>query len=170
VSIRGIHTWEGTCTARWPYVIFYIEIAVLVALMIAAIVTGIGSLFISALAVGVSSLAILLFTKITVQAGPDGLTILYGPLNWPRQNFQLDDIEHATVIDDLNPWKWGGWGYRGTLRIFRRAAVNLRRGPAIRLDLTRKRVFVVTVDQPALGVNVLNQAIEMRPKRPGLDD
>ena len=160
-----MHTWESTCTARWPYVIFYIEIAVFLGLAIAAVATGIGALFISALAVGISSLVILLFTKITVQTGHEGLTVLYGPLSWPRQTIPLDDIEHASVMDDLNPWKWGGWGYRGMLRIFRKAAVNLRRGPAIRLELTKRRLFIVTVDEPALGVNVLNQAIELRPKR-----
>lgn len=42
----------------------------------------------------------------------------------------------------------GGWGYRGSLRLFRYAALVTRSGPALELILTNRRRFVVTVDQP----------------------
>lgn len=37
-----------------------------------------------------------------------------------------------------------------------RAAVVLRRGPAVRLDLGDGRTFLVTVDDPENGAGVLN--------------
>ena len=144
-----------------------IEVVVAVTFLVVGLVADVSGLLIAALIIALTVFPVVLFAKIAVTAGPHGLTIAYGPFGWPTQTIALDDIEHASVMDDLNPWKWGGWGYRGTLRLFKRAAVNLRRGPAIRLDLTRRRLFIVTVDQPALGVNVINQAIELRPKRPG---
>jgi len=109
-----------------------------------------------------ATIPVMAFTKIRVTCGDQGLTIDYGVLRWPSQTIELDRIDSASVIE-VKPIQWGGWGYRGSLRLFRRAAVNLRKGPGIRLDLKRGRTFVVTVDEPALGVNVLNQAIVMRP-------
>lgn len=49
-----------------------------------------------------------------------------------------------------------GWGYRGSRRTFGRAALVLRTGPAIRLDLTDNRTFAVTVDDAATGAGLLN--------------
>jgi hypothetical protein len=144
-----------------------ILVVVAVTSLIVGFVADLPGLLIAAPIIALAAFPVVLFAKIAITTGPQGLTISYGPFGWPTQTIVLDDIEHASAMDDLSPWKWGGWGYRGSLKLFKRAAVNLRRGPAIRLDLTRRRLFIVTVDQPALGVNVLNQAIELRPKRPG---
>ncbi len=57
---------------------------------------------------------------------------------------------------DAKPRDWGGWGYRGSLFLMKQAAVVLRKGPAIRVDLKNGKVFVVTVDDPTQGVAVLN--------------
>jgi hypothetical protein len=67
----------------------------------------------------------------------------------------LEQIVGASVID-LKPREWGGWGYRGSRRAFGRAAVVLRAGPAIRLDLTDRRTFAVTVDDAATGAGLVN--------------
>ena len=48
----------------------------------------------------------------------------------------LEDIVQVTVLD-VRPLQWGGWGYRGSVRLFHQAAWVLHRGPGIRLDLTR---------------------------------
>jgi hypothetical protein len=47
---------------------------------------------------------------------------------------------------EVDPRRYGGWGYRGSLRLYRRAALNLRKGAGLRLELHDGRVFVVTVD------------------------
>ena len=54
----------------------------------------------------------------------------------------------------------GGWGYRGSLRLFKRAALVTRRGEALELTLTRKRRFIVTVDDPAVFVAALDLKAE----------
>lgn len=155
MSIRGTHTWEGSCSAGWPFLLMKLGLAM--ALVFFAL-----GLILPAVIALLATIPITAFTKIRVTCSDRGLTIKYGALRWPTQTIALDRIDKASAID-VNPVQWGGWGYRGSLRLFKRAAVNLRKGPGIRLDLKRGRTFVVTVDEPALGVNVLNQAIVMRP-------
>jgi hypothetical protein len=90
--------------------------------------------------------------------GADGLRIGYGPIHLPRTHVPLDRMAVATAID-VRPMRWGGWGYRGSLRWFRQAAVVVRGGPGIRVDLRDGRVFVVTVTDAATGAAALNEAI-----------
>jgi hypothetical protein len=52
----------------------------------------------------------------------------------------------------------GGWGYRGSLKLFRRAAVVTRLGEALQVDLTGARRFCVSVDDPAAFVAALDGA------------
>jgi hypothetical protein len=52
--------------------------------------------------------------------------------------------------------QWGGWGYRGSLKLMKQAAVVLRAGPGLRLDMTGGRVFVVTIDDPGTAAALLN--------------
>ena len=82
----------------------------------------------------------------------------YGMLPWPRTSIDVVEIESASAID-VRPMEWGGWGYRGTLTLMKQAAVVLRAGPGIRLDLTDGRVFVVTVDNPEPAVALLNAEV-----------
>lgn len=113
-----------------------------------------GLLWIEALLIATGVLVRALAT-ITVRADRDGLRVRYGILPWPVTRIGIDRIDRAAVID-VRPMEWGGWGYRGLLSVMRSAAVVLRAGPGIRLDLTDGKVFVVTVDQPRDGVAVLN--------------
>ena len=85
-----------------------------------------------------------------VVEAPDGraLEILYGPWGLARQVFAAGEIESATARR-LELGQIGGWGYRGSLRFLKRAAVVTRRGAALEVHLTGGRVFVVTVDEPA---------------------
>jgi hypothetical protein len=96
---------------------------------------------------------------ITVRADDRGLGIAYGPLGWPRQRIALDRIEQATPID-VRPSQWGGWGYRGSLRFFRQAAVVLKAGPGIRLDLKGGKVFVVTTPDAETAAALLNSGLD----------
>jgi hypothetical protein len=56
---------------------------------------------------------------------------------------------------DLRPRDWGGWGYRGSLRLAGRAGWVLRAGEALELTLTDGRRFAVTVDGAAGAAEVL---------------
>ena len=104
-----------------------------------------------------AGVACLSLASIRVSADAGGLRVKYGVLPWPVTNIAADRIEAASVID-VRPMEWGGWGYRGMLTLMRQAAVVLRAGPGIRVDLADGRVFVVTVDDPETGVAVLNAA------------
>jgi hypothetical protein len=62
--------------------------------------------------------------------------------------------------------QWGGWGYRGSRRLFRKAAVVLRAGPALRLDLADDTQLVVTVDDAESGAGLLNDLLAREPGAP----
>jgi len=85
------------------------------------------------------------------------LSILYGPGGLVRQRFASGEILTATC-EQLSPLKSGGWGYRGSLRFFKRAALVTRRGEALVLSLDGGRTFSVTVDGPDDFVRALGAA------------
>ena len=111
-----------------------------------------------ALPVALLLLVYLAFGWIRVSVDARGLRIRYGVLPWPVTSVPLDDIRQAERID-LRPLEWGGWGYRGSRKAFRRAAVVLRGGDAIKLQLTDGREFAVTVDDAATGAAVLTDLL-----------
>jgi hypothetical protein len=79
--------------------------------------------------------------------GPS-LEVAYGPGGFVRQVFGPQRIVSATK-HDVSFAQSGGWGYRGNLRLLRRASLVTRRGEALELDLVDGRRFIVTVDDPA---------------------
>jgi hypothetical protein len=95
------------------------------------------------------------FSSVHVVVGAAGLQVRAAFLPWPRVHFPLDEIESATA-SDIRPMAWGGWGYRGSVRLFRRAAWVLRGGPALEVRLTGGRRFLVTVDDAEEAAAVLN--------------
>jgi len=60
----------------------------------------------------------------------------------------------------VRPMKWGGWGYRGSLKLMNQAALVHRAGPGIRLDLDGGKIFVVTIDEPEQPVALLNAMVD----------
>jgi hypothetical protein len=104
------------------------------------------------------ALATSLLASVSVRADEKGLHLRYGPFNWPKQTIPLDRIRTASAID-LKPSEWGGWGYRGSLKILKRAAVVLRGGPALRVDLHNGAKFAVSIGDSETGAAVLNTAI-----------
>ena len=87
-----------------------------------------------------------------------GLQVAYGPLHWPRTRIGTNRIESADVID-VHPTQWGGWGYRGSIKLMKRAAVVLRRGPGLHLRLRDGSEFAVTVNHPEPGADLLNRIL-----------
>jgi hypothetical protein len=102
--------------------------------------------------------AIFLFTRIVVRVVKSefgrSLEIVYGPGGVVRQVFEARDVEGA-YARNLSFAEMGGWGYRGSLRLIRRAALVTRRGDALELELSRRRRFIVTVDEPDNFVSAL---------------
>lgn len=87
---------------------------------------------------------------------PEGrnLDVLYGPNGVVVQTFEAHEILGASVVQ-APVWRMGGLGYRGSLTLFKRAALITRRGDALALELTRGRRFIVTVDEPQSFVDAL---------------
>jgi hypothetical protein len=83
------------------------------------------------------------------------LEVLYGPGPIVRQRFRADQIERASA-HHLNFTPIRGWGYRGSLRFFKYAALSTRRGDALLVNLSGARRFVVTVDEPESFAEALN--------------
>ena len=142
--------WSGAVTARWP-----LAAATAVVACGAVVALTVGDRW-AGLALVAAGLPVAALSHVQVYADRRGLTVAYGPLGWPRTRLPLVDIAAAASID-VRPTEWGGWGYRGSLRVLRRAAVVLRSGPGIRVDLHDGRVFAVTVDDAATGAAVLER-------------
>jgi hypothetical protein len=107
------------------------------------------------LAVG---LALVSFISVDVSISEQGIRVRAGAVHWPRVELGLDEIERARAVD-FKPMANGvssGWGYRGSLRLFRSAAWVLRAGPALELDLTGDRHFTVTVDDADEAAAIVN--------------
>lgn len=104
-----------------------------------------------------SSLLVLTFAHDRVRI--DGRYLhVRGWLPLPSVRLPLEQVESVDVID-LEPMRWGGWGYRGSLRAFGKAAWVVRSGPGLVLHLTRGRTFAVTVDQADDAADVIRSRI-----------
>lgn len=143
--------WSATLLNRWM-------LALGAALAVAGFAVGLLADWVLAIALLAASVVLLLFGAIRVSVDRGGLHVHYGVLGWPRSFVAIDRIEAATVVD-VRPARWGGWGYRGSLKLARRAAVVVRRGPGLRLDLRGGRAFVVTIDEPETPAALLNAEV-----------
>jgi hypothetical protein len=103
-------------------------------------------------------LVMLIFTSVRVVADRRGVHIGFGPIGWPRKNISLGRIRRASKLEVI-PMEHGGWGYRGSLRFFGRAAIVLRGGDGLQLDLADDKVLTITVDNAEEGAGLLNDLV-----------
>lgn len=108
-----------------------------------------------------AGLVVALAARVRVTIDDTGLTADAGRWSWPSVHIPIDDIDAVTSLH-VNPWRWGGWGYRGSLRVLRRAAWVVRAGPGLRLDLRDGRRFVVTVDDAPTAAAALGGRLTPR--------
>jgi len=101
----------------------------------------------------VMAVAAVVVGTLTVQFRRIAITVddthLQTAFAWPgfiRVRIPLAEIERLEYVPDMRPVRYGGWGYRGSLRVLRKAAVVLRRGPGVIFALTGDRRYIVTVD------------------------
>lgn len=107
------------------------------------------------LLVSVGALAnVLTASSVRATAGPNGFTIRWGLVGWPRCTYPLDKIASAEVID--LPWWRVSWGFWWTPR---RTSCTVRTGPTVRLSLSNGRVVTTTVPGPAAAVAALHEAM-----------
>jgi hypothetical protein len=151
--------WAGHAHAGWT-------------LVVAATLMAVGGLMIPTVSVvaGVvmilSGLLMVWFSSTHVVVGRNGVRVR-GALAWPTFSIPLARIESAesTLVE---PMQWGGWGYRGSLRLSGRAALIVRGGEALRLKLRNTRkgvnvVFTVTVEDSDAAAAVVNGLIRSAP-------
>jgi hypothetical protein len=124
-------------------------------------VLGLWSVGFTLLPVG---LVLVAFSSLDASVSREGVRVSSGPIHWPVVRIPLQQVESAYVID-FRPTRWGGWGYRGSVRLFGRAAWGLRAGPAVELHLAGGRRFVFTVDHADDGAAVLNGLLAHHPLR-----
>jgi hypothetical protein len=87
-----------------------------------------------------------------------GVTVRSG-VGFPRLSIPLDDIRETRVID-VNPFGgFGGWGWRWTGG---RTGIVVRAGEALEIIRTSGKVLVVTVDDAATAVALLDGLLSRR--------
>lgn len=143
---------------NWPAVIFSSALA-LVMLVPPLTADGDNAWGLAGLALlGVLVAVGILLTVVTAAsvraaAGPNGVTIRWGLVGWPRLSYRLADIERAEVFD-LSLW-WVAWGYWWTPK---RTCCTVRRGPTLRLVLRNGRTVTVSVPDPVAAVAAIDAA------------
>jgi hypothetical protein len=148
--------WSGSASNRWlwPLALALVILAVAVASSPASGRLGLVGPIIGLLGVAA-------FAKLRVILDARGVVIRYGLLGWPRQRIPLARIRSAEAFE-LVPLAHGGWGYRGSLRALGRAAVVVRGGDALRLELEGDKRLSITVDDAESAAKLLNAFIARR--------
>ncbi|HEY1812255.1 MAG TPA: DUF1648 domain-containing protein [Kofleriaceae bacterium] len=109
----------------------------------------------------VLALTLAAFAEIHARVDDRGLSIAFGPWQLPRMRVPLAKIRSARAID-IDPMSSGGWGYRGSLTVLGRAAVIVRRGEGLELQLADDRVLIVSVDDAKTAAGLLNDLTARR--------
>jgi hypothetical protein len=99
--------------------------------------------------------------EVHVRVDDRGVAIAFGPLRFPRMRIEVDRIVHAETIT-VQPMMHGGWGYRGSLTLMRRAAVVVRRGEGLKLALRGDKTLIVTIDDAATAAGLINDLVARR--------
>lgn len=152
--------WAGTASNRWLMLLVVLVVMEggLVHLMLSQ-TPGLSKWGIVAHSFVISLLS--LMWKVRVTLNERELIIHYGQLGWPRQRIELARILSARSFE-LEPMEHGGWGYRGSLRLTRRAAVVVRSGLALRLELQGSKHLSITVDDAETAARLINGFVSRR--------
>jgi hypothetical protein len=96
-----------------------------------------------------------LFSKIRVSIDERAITVRYGHLGWLRQRIRVERVFGAEALE-IEAMAHGGWGYRGSVRLLGRAAIVVRSGSAVRLDLGADKRLVISVDDAETASRLIN--------------
>jgi hypothetical protein len=107
-------------------------------------------------AMALVSLVLFWLHVVSLRVDDSGLTVAWGPARWPRVHVPLEQVT-AVRSEHVEPLRWGGWGYRRTLRAT--AAVS-RRGPGIVVERRGRVPLVVTVDNPEGAVDLVEAMLD----------
>jgi hypothetical protein len=114
-------------------------------LLIGTGLASVGSAIIPvSIAIGLLILASLCFAPVLVRASPAGVEMCFGPWRWPRVRVEAEEIVGVKALH-VSPSTQGGWGYRGSLKRMGRAALVIRGGEGLQIDLTEGRRLVLAL-------------------------
>ncbi|HOC14339.1 MAG TPA: DUF1648 domain-containing protein [Propionicimonas sp.] len=118
-----------------------------------ALLGGVGVGVTTLVILAMVTLLLVLLGRWTVTVDHDGLAAR-SVLPRPRTVVPLNEVEAAEVVDVQPLADFGGWGYR--IDLTGRVGIVLRKGEAILVHRTGGRQLVITVDDAATGVALLN--------------
>jgi hypothetical protein len=130
------------------------------ALAVAAVAYGLGNTP-TAITLAIVGIVMVPFAELHARVDDRGLVVGFGPIAWPRIHVALADIRTARAID-VEPMKHGGWGYRGSLTVFGKAAAIVRGGDGLELQLDGNRTLIVSTDDAATAAGLLNDLVRRR--------
>ncbi|MEZ5383217.1 MAG: hypothetical protein R2754_15665 [Microthrixaceae bacterium] len=151
LASSGRHAVYTGRTTSWPMVASTCFGALLIVLMGRQATAPWSDLSLPLLLVAIGGLVNLLTaSSVRATAGPNGLTIRWGLVGWPRCHYRLDEIANAEVID-LAWWRVS-WGFWWTPK---RTCSTVRSGPTVKLTLLNHRTVTLTVPEPDAVVAAL---------------
>jgi hypothetical protein len=130
------------------------------ALALAAVAYALGNTP-TAITLALAGILLVPFAELQVRVDDRGLAIGFGPAAWPRVHVALADIRSARRLD-ISPMKHGGWGYRGSLTVFGKAAAIVRGGDGLEVELDGNRTLIVSTDDAATAAGLLNDLVRRR--------
>jgi hypothetical protein len=98
--------------------------------------------------------AMLVVSEVEVRVDARGLTVALGPFGLPSRRLPLPSIAGAESIT-VDPWQWGGWGYRKVPRRRGATAIVMRGGDGLRVVARDGRELVVTVPDAGTAAALL---------------
>ena len=144
--------WSGTATNPGL-------LALGVVVLIGAVAAGATGSTVMMIPIAVVGILLATWSRLRMDVTSEEVRVHWGHLGFPVNRVRVADIVGVEAVA-IRPAHAGGWGYRGSRRLFRSAAALVRRGPAIKLHLERGRAFIVTVDDAATGATVLQELTE----------
>jgi hypothetical protein len=106
----------------------------------------------------IGALVVSLFAfQIKFEVSESGVEISWGPFRFPKRKIAWANVVSVEVIQ-VRPTEWGGWGYRiNPLR--KSTAAILRKGPGLKFELSKNRVFVITINEPEVALKAIEKAM-----------
>ena len=105
--------------------------------------------------------AMLAVSEVEVRVDQRGLTVALGPFGLPSRHLPLSAIAGAEPIT-VDPWKWGGWGYRKVPRRRGATAIVMRGGEALQVLARDGRELVLTVPDASTAAALLADLVRRR--------
>jgi hypothetical protein len=96
---------------------------------------------------------VLTASSVRTAAGPNGVSVRFGLLGWPRWTYRIEQIEQAEVVN-LPPWSVA-YGFWWTPR---RTCSTVRSGPTLRLTLRTGRTVTISVPDAPAAVAAIREA------------